>query len=44
MTKKQMVEAILKTYDKEMMKKYGKWIARQPKATVEQIYKARVNK
>ena len=43
MTKKQMVEAILSTYDEDMMKRYGKWIARQPKATVEKVYKARVH-
>lgn len=44
MTKKKMVEAILKTYDKEMMEMYGKWIARQPKATVEKVYEARLEK
>lgn len=44
MTKKQMVEAILSTYDEDMMKRYGKWIARQPKATVEQVYTARIAK
>ena len=42
MTKKQMVSAILSTYDSDMMARYGKWIARQPKATVEQVYNARV--
>lgn len=42
MTKAQMVKAILSTYDGHMMARYGKWIARQPRATVEQVYNARV--
>ncbi len=42
MTKKQMIEAILSTYDSDMMAMYGKWIAIQPKATVQKVYNARV--
>lgn len=44
MTKAQMIEAILETYDKEMVEKYGKWIKRQSKSTVEMIYNARASK
>ena len=44
MKKAQMVDAILKTYNKEMVQKYDKWLKRQPASTIKEIYNARVGK
>jgi len=44
MTKTQMIKAIIKTYDEEMIKKYAKWLNRQSKNNIQIIYNARVNK
>ena len=44
MTKAQMIKEILNTYDKEMREKYSKWIQRQSKSVVEEIYTARKEK
>lgn len=44
MTKIQMIEAIIKTYDEEMIKKYAKWLNRQSKNTIQTIYNIRINK
>ena len=42
MTRKQLIEAIVRTYDEKMKREYGAWLKSQNKATLEQIYTARM--
>ena len=41
MTKKEIIEAIIETYDGEMAGRYTAYLRRQSKATLEQILAAR---
>lgn len=43
MTKAQMIEAIMNTYNDEMKKNYGAWLKRQNKETLEEVLKQRTN-
>ena len=42
MTRKQLIEAIMNTYDNSMKREHGAWLKRQSKALLEQIYEARM--